>query len=55
MKGQAVLHGFAPQSFNYQAKYAIMDGVFADGKARVTFDGTTPAKTLKLSFVPRQV
>ena len=46
MKGQAVLHGFAPQSFNYQAKYTIMDGVFADEKAKVTFDGTTPAKTL---------
>ena len=36
-KGQAVLHGFAPQSFNYQAKYTIMDGVFADEKVNRNF------------------
>merc|ERR1712051_1058412 len=52
MNGDAVMQGMIPTKVDYIMKYNIMDSEM-EGKAKVNYNGQAPAKTLKISFVPK--
>merc|ERR1711962_369486 len=52
LNGDAVMQGVIPTKVDYIMKYNIMDSEM-EGKAKVNYNGQAPAKTLKMSFVPK--
>merc|ERR1712013_271984 len=52
LNGDAVMQGVIPTKVDYIMKYNIMDSE-VEGKAKVNYNGQAPAKTLKMSFVPK--
>merc|ERR1712115_285574 len=52
LNGDAVMQGMIPTKVDYIMKYNIMDSEM-EGKAKVNYNGQAPAKTLKMSFVPK--
>merc|ERR1719285_1480580 len=46
------MQGVIPTKVDYIMKYNIMDSEM-EGKAKVNYNGQAPAKTLKMSFVPK--
>merc|ERR1711962_401733 len=52
LNGDAVMQGVIPTKVGYIMKYNIMDSEM-EGKAKVNYNGQAPAKTLKMSFVPK--
>merc|ERR1712088_1157396 len=52
LNGDAVIQGVIPTKVDYIMKYNIMDSEM-EGKAKVNYNGQAPAKTLKMSFVPK--
>ena len=52
LNGDAVMQGMIPTKVDYIMKYNIMDSEM-EGKAKVNYNGQAPAKTLKISFVPK--
>jgi hypothetical protein len=52
LNGDAVMEGLIPKKVDYIMKYNIMNSML-EGKAKVNFNGQAPAKTLRISFVPK--
>jgi len=52
LNGDAVMQGVIPTKVDYIMKYNIMDSEM-EGKAKVNYNGQSPARTLKMSFVPK--
>merc|ERR1712013_525547 len=53
LKGNAEMRGVFPVVFDYVVKYNIKDAMEHQGKAKMKFDGKTPAKKFEMSFAPR--
>merc|ERR1712032_982400 len=53
LKGNAEMRGLFPVAFDYVVKYNINDVVEHQGKAKMKFDGKTPAKKFEMSFAPK--
>merc|ERR1712198_778193 len=53
LKGNAEMRGVFPVMFDYVVKYNINDVVEHQGKAKMKFDGKTPAKKFEMSFAPK--
>merc|ERR1712013_846693 len=53
LKGNAEMRGVFPVVFDYVVKYNIKDAMEHQGKAKMKFDGKTPAKKFEMSFVPK--
>merc|ERR1712168_696250 len=53
LKGNAEMRGLFPVMFDYVVKYNINDVVEHQGKAKMKFDGKTPAKKFEMSFAPK--
>merc|ERR1711981_1548059 len=53
LKGNAEMRGMFPVMFDYVVKYNINDVVEHQGKAKMKFDGKTPAKKFEMSFAPK--
>merc|ERR1719295_1630418 len=54
LKGDAEMRGLFPVMFDYVVKYNINDVIEHQGKAKMKFDGKTPAKKFEMSLLPRQ-
>merc|ERR1712013_223245 len=52
-KGNAEMRGVFPVVFDYVVKYNIKDAMEHQGKAKMKFDGKTPAKKFEMSFAPK--
>merc|ERR1711910_58388 len=50
LKGNAEMRGMFPVMFDYVVKYNINDAMQHQGKAKMKFDGKTPAKKFEMSF-----
>merc|ERR1712079_645125 len=53
LKGNAEMRGVFPVVFDYVVKYNIKDSMEHQGKAKMKFDGKTPAKKFEMSFAPK--
>merc|ERR1712038_1666911 len=53
LKGNAEMRGMFPVMFDYVVKYNINDAMQHQGKAKMKFDGKTPAKKFEMSFAPK--
>merc|ERR1719454_2659935 len=53
LKGNAEMRGVFPVVFDYVVKYNIKDAMEHQGKAKMKFDGKTPAKKFEMSFAPK--
>merc|ERR1712013_111167 len=53
LKGNAEMRGVFPVVFDYVVKYNIKDAMEYQGKAKMKFDGKTPAKKFEMSFAPK--
>merc|ERR1712032_276112 len=53
LKGNAEMRGLFPVAFDYVVKYNINDAMQHQGKAKMKFDGKTPAKKFEMSFAPK--
>merc|ERR1712055_1070017 len=53
LKGNAEMRGMFLVAFDYVVKYNINDVVEHQGKAKMKFDGKTPAKKFEMSFAPK--
>merc|ERR1711962_353820 len=53
LKGNAEMRGVFPVVFDYVVKYNIKDAMGHQGKAKMKFDGKTPAKKFEMSFAPK--
>merc|ERR1712110_438578 len=53
LKGNAEMRGLFPVMFDYVVKYNINDAMEHQGKAKMKFDGKTPAKKFEMSFAPK--
>merc|ERR1712200_322114 len=53
LKGNAEMRVLFPVAFDYVVKYNINDVVEHQGKAKMKFDGKTPAKKFEMSFAPK--
>merc|ERR1712165_215121 len=53
LKGNAEMRGMFPAMFDYVVKYNINDAMQHQGKAKMKFDGKTPAKKFEMSFAPK--
>merc|ERR1712038_573897 len=51
LKGNAEMRGMFPVMFDYVVKYNINDAMEHQGKAKMKFDGKTPAKKFKMNAV----
>merc|ERR1712013_80981 len=52
-EGNAEMRGVFPVVFDYVVKYNIKDAMEHQGKAKMKFDGKTPAKKFEMSFAPK--